>query len=436
MAGIKPEPAERERMAAVSSALMARIECLAAERGLSIKPVLVGSAARGTWLASDHDLDIFLGVAPGGDLGAALDVARAAAPDHEEKYAEHAYVHAWVEGYDVDLVPCYLVADPSDLQSAVDRTPFHNEYISSRILGREDDVLLLKQFMKGAEVYGSELRVGGFSGYLAEILIIFYGSFEDVLSAASRWRPGELLDPEGHGRVQHEEPLVVVDPVDPKRNVAAALTLDKMLLFSCACRSFLAGPDAGFFSPPVHPPLSDGQISSIIAERGTMPVLIEFEAPAVVEDVLYPQLRKAEESVRSLLEKNGFSVLRSDVASYRDRAALLFEMQVWLLPAAMRRSGPPVWEAEHLSRFLAAHPSPLSGPYISGGRAVVEEPRAYSRASDLLAANLAGLSLGKHIGAAIRRGYNIYCGREILSIRDGGFRAFLSRYFQPRFRIG
>ena len=150
----------------------------------------MGSAARSTWLAQDHDLDIFLGVTPDGDLAAALEVARLVAVDYEEKYAEHPYVHAWVDGFDVDLVPCYLVEDASCLKSAVDRTPFHTKYVSQRIAGREDDVLLLKQFMKGIDVYGSELKVGGFSGYLAELLVLCYGSFSGVLQAASLWRPG------------------------------------------------------------------------------------------------------------------------------------------------------------------------------------------------------------------------------------------------------
>ena len=118
-----------------------------------------------------------------------------------------------------------------------------------------------------------------------------------------------------------------------------------------------------------------------INERGTELILVEFRAPAVVEDILYPQLRKAEESVKALLERNGFSLLRSDVAAYRDRAAMLFEMEVGELSKASCRIGPPVWEAEHIARFLAAHPSPLSGPYIArrqscGGGA----PQIYSGA--------------------------------------------------------
>ena len=289
-----------------SAAIIARIENLAKERDISLKAMLVGSAARGTWLSGDHDLDIFLGVPPEGDLGAALEIARLTAHDHEEKYAEHAYVHAQMDGFEVDLVPCYLVDDAARLLSAVDRTPFHTKYVSIRITGKEDDVLLLKQFMKGVNVYGSELKVGGFSGYLTELLVLCYGSFVAVLQAASSWRPGQRLDLEGHGKERHDEPLIVVDPVDPRRNVAAALTLDKMLQFAGAARSFLAEPKLDFFFPPSQSPLSDEELIAQINERGTMPILLEFAAPDVVEDVLYPQLRKAEASIKALLERNGF----------------------------------------------------------------------------------------------------------------------------------
>ena len=432
---IKPGPSERKRLQEVSVALISRIESMAEGCGLELKAMLVGSAARGTWLAGDHDLDVFLGVGVEDDLEKALELARRISPDHREKYAEHPYVQARIDGFDVDLVPCYLVDDAAHLRSAVDRTPFHNRYVGERISGREDEVLLLKQFMKGAGVYGSELKVGGFSGYLAELLVLCYGSFAAVIQAASLWRPGLWLDLEGRGRVGSDDPLVVVDPVDPGRNVAAALTLDKMLQFAASARSFIDRPDPDFFFPKPPVPLSDREIEARIEERGTLPLLIEFAAPDVVEDVLYPQLRKAESSVRALLQRKGFSILRSDVLAYGNCAALLLEMEVWQLSRACRREGPPVWQADHISRFLAAHPRILSGPYIKEGRVMLEEERHYANAADLLAAELPRLSLGRHLSASIRRGCKIYRGMELLDVRDDGYRVFLAEYYQARFRI-
>ncbi|MEI8004075.1 MAG: CCA tRNA nucleotidyltransferase, partial [Methanothrix sp.] len=152
--------------------------------------------------------------------------------------------------------------------------------------------------------------------------------------------------------------------------------------------------------------------------------------------VLYPQLRKAEGSIKALIERSGFSLLRSDVSTYRDRVVMLFELQVWQLSRARARIGPPAWEAEHLARFLAAHPPTLSGPYIANGKVVVEEARQYTSACDLLAGESANLSLGKHLSVSIRGGHNIYAGLEMLAIKDEGFRIFLAQYFQAKFRIG
>ena len=59
LAQIKPRAAEKKRLHDASTALISRIEKLAEDCGLNLKVMLVGSAARGTWLAGDYDLDIF-----------------------------------------------------------------------------------------------------------------------------------------------------------------------------------------------------------------------------------------------------------------------------------------------------------------------------------------------------------------------------------------
>jgi tRNA nucleotidyltransferase (CCA-adding enzyme) len=446
---VRPSFEEQERLRSVARKVVSRIEELAGSEDVECEPILVGSAARGTWLSGDHDLDVFIGVFEGSSLLPALEIARRIAPKFEERYAEHAYVHAIFEGFELDLVPCYLVEDASRILSAVDRTPFHNRYVSSRIKGLEDDVLLLKQFMKGIGVYGSELKVGGFSGYLAELLVIRYGSFLGVLEKAALWRPGEVIDLAGHSSQDHEDPLVVVDPVDPGRNVAAALTLDRMFQFVAASRLFLKVPDLEFFFPNPILPLSDKELCEQFAKRKSTLIMLEFAAPDLVEDVVFPQLRKAEQSVRALLDRNGFSVLRSDADWHRAVPSemgeremggsgdcgvirMLFELEVASLPRVERRVGPPVWEAEHAKKFVSSHPEPLSGPYVEDGRLVVEVARKFVEASELLRSQVSSLSLGRHLGPELRRGYKIYVDQEILKIGDLEFRAFMARYFSAR----
>jgi len=433
--------------------VISRIEDLARTRGVDCEVILVGSAARGTWLSGDHDLDIFIGVSEGSSLLPALEIARCVSPKFEERYAEHAYVHAIFEGFELDIVPCYLVETASKILSAVDRTPFHNRYVSRKIKGLEDDVLLLKQFMKGIGVYGSELKVGGFSGYLAELLVIRYGSFLGVMEKAAIWRPGEMIDLEDHSSLDHEDPLVMVDPVDPGRNVAAALTLDKMFQFVAASRLFFEVPDLEFFFPSPIQPLSDQEILEHIAKRKSTLILLEFAAPDLVEDVVFPQLRKAEQSIRALFDRNCFLVLRSDADWHRGVSPelcdmggsenselcgvirMLFELEVASLPRIERRVGPPVWAAEHAKKFVSSHLEPLSGPYVEDGQLVVEVARKFVEASELLRSQMTSLSLGRHLGPELRRGYKIYLGQEILEIRDLEFRVFMARYFSARQKV-
>ena len=103
-------------------------------------------------------------------------------------------------------------------------------------------------------------------------------------------------------------------------------------------------------------------------ERESAFILLEFLAPPVVEDILFPQLRKTEESIRALLTRNEFSVLRSDVESAEGLAWALFELDVWELPRIMGGSGPPC-----LTRAITSPgsyhrtPSPSPGPTWRGG---------------------------------------------------------------------
>ncbi|HPS89921.1 MAG TPA: CCA tRNA nucleotidyltransferase, partial [Methanosarcina vacuolata] len=252
---IKPTEPEREKLFKIQEELASKVKMAAEKLGISgVLVKMVGSAARGTWLSGTHDIDVFISFPEETSrkeletlgMAVAREVARHA--EHaEDRHAEHPYLNITYKGFDVDLVPCFRVASASQIKSAVDRTPFHNDFVKPRIKGHEDEVLLLKQFMRGGGVYGSELKTQGFSGYLTELLVIHYGSFKDTVCAACSWKPGEKIDIMQHGEIKHEEPLVVVDPTDPRRNVAAALSLDKFCMFIDHCREFLKSLELSFF---------------------------------------------------------------------------------------------------------------------------------------------------------------------------------------------
>ncbi len=435
---IKPTDAEKIRLQELSNIIINKIDAIGKEEGINISAKLVGSSARGTWLSGEHDLDIFIMFQPDATRDyleeKGLYIARKVAQESghfEERYAEHPYIYAEICGFEVDLVPAFGVESACELKSAVDRTPFHNNFVISRIRGLEDEVLLLKQFLKGSRVYGSELKTHGFSGYLSELLIIHYGSFIQVLKAACYWEPGMIIDIEKHGSVVHNNPIVVVDPTDPRRNVAAALSIDNFCIFIDKASEFLKKPDISYFSAPVCEPLDDASFKAVMNKRGTSLIAMEFTAPDVVEDVLFPQLYKLEESVHELFERYDFCVYNSGMWA-DEKAIALFELESLTLPQVKKHTGPHVWSGKHAIAFKSKYhcSDTFSNIYIKNGRYMVEIPRKYTDAKKLAESELLKCSLGKHVGLSIKKEYNVMKNEEILGIRDEGFKRFLRKFFE------
>ena len=435
---IKPTETETQELLSIQNELASMIIEAAKKLGVpDVFPMMVGSAARGTWLSGTHDIDIFISFpeeTSRQELGnSGLAIARYVAgfsEKAEDRHAEHPYLHVVFKGFEVDLVPCFRVASASQLKSAVDRTPFHNEFVKAHIKGCEDDVLLMKQFMRGGGVYGSELRTQGFSGYLAELLIISYGSFEKTIQQARFWKPGKKIDIMQHSEVQHKEPLVMVDPTDPRRNVAAALSLDKFCMFIDHCREFLANPGLEFFFPHSLLPVEASEILERFGKRKTGQLAIVFKTPEVVEDVLYPQLYKAEEAVSNLLKDYDFSVVKSEVWSGERQSVLIFELISNVLPNVKKQIGPPVWVGSHAERFKARYKDreDVFSGYIENGRYVYEIQRKYTSAKQLLETQLKNCSLGKHVQKSIKTSFEVLNDAEICKLKDPDFKVFLRKW--------
>jgi tRNA nucleotidyltransferase (CCA-adding enzyme) len=434
---VVPDDDERAALESVVEDLTDRAEAAIEDLRVEADTRLVGSTARGTWLAGDRDVDLFVQFPP--DLPRedleryGLTVGHEVLPDGHEEFAEHPYVKGEFRGFDVDCVPCYAVESATDIRSAVDRTPFHTAYLEGRIEPLAGDVRLAKAFLDGVGAYGSDLRTRGFSGYLTELLVLEYGGFRPLLEAAADWSPPVRLDPESHAAASFEDPLAVVDPTDPERNVAAVCSARNVGRLLHYARDLLADPRIDLFEPRDPAPLSAAAVREAVAARGTAPVAVRFEAPDVVDDQLHPQLEKSLTGLEGVLERAGLGPLRSDCFA-DDTAVLLVECVVAELPAVERHRGPPIGVREHAEGFFesyAADPE-VTGPFVDeDGRYVVERPREARTPAELVEANLFGVSLGPHVESALEDGYEVLVGEEVAALADE-FGVALARYFEPR----
>ena len=390
--------------------------------GLDLRTMLVGSVAKGTYVG-EPDIDLFVLFPEDVER---KDLERVGLRIGQEvlggetRYAEHPYTHGEMDGFEVDLVPCYEVKDASKIRSAVDRTPFHTRFVLSNLdEEKREQVLLLKQFMKGVGVYGAEARVQGFSGYLTELLVLRYGDMRGLLEAASGWRPGMVMDMNSVRRSGGSAPLTFWDPVDPKRNVSSALSLDQFCLFVHAAREYLRSPSERFFFPRPRGLMGLNAIEATFRSRGTWPLAVVLDRPDLVDDNLYPQVQKSQLGLRRLLELNEFQVLDMSCSVQKD-VRMVFELVSAELPPSRLHQGPPVC-TENADDFVSKwRMSGLGQPFIIDGKWMTYAKREYRDPAALILAKGREASLGNDLREL--RGLRCFSSKN--AYKAGNRRAF------------
>ncbi len=452
---VTPSREKREKIEALAKELEAKVASAAADFGVKAIVRLEGSVAKDTWLSEEPEIDVFMRLPtsiPRKSLGeVALKVARRAAEGARqvERFAEHPYLEAFVDDVRVNIVPCYDTK-PGEWLSATDRTPYHTDYAKKRLTSQmKDEVRLLKRFMKGVGVYGAEIKVGGFSGYLCELLIISFENFANTLKAFAQHKGRMIVDIENHYRGRRDElpllfsePLVIVDPVDMGRNVASAVQSQKLYTFVAAARAFLEKPSLKFFYPSETKPLTTKELKARISTRGSIMLFVVFGKVEAVSDVLWGQLYKSQRSLKKLIKLNDFGLLRCAVwSNEKDLNAFILELESRYLPPVKKHLGPPMGKERECKSFLAKYAcatGTVAGPYIEDGRWIVHVRRRHTDAAALLYERLkdGGRSAGiaKEIAHVLQHGFKILVNEEVEEIyeKDSEFAKFLTEFLSGK----
>ncbi len=450
---ITPSRREKEHILTLAKELTAKLEAAAKEVGMETEVRVEGSVAKDTWLREEPDIDIFMRVpttTPREAFGTiCLEIARKATEGFKqiERFAEHPYLEAIGDNVQVNIVPCYRVKQ-GEWVSATDRTPFHTDYVRP-LIGEQKcgEVRLLKRFMKGVGVYGAEIKVGGFSGYLCELLVLNYGSFVEVLRSVANWKEKTIIDYEGYYEEIEtekifEEPLVMVDPVDKGRNAAAAVRKERLDEFIAAARAFLETTHQNFFYPPQVEALDSEMLVRTIKARGSTIVFVKFGEVAAVPDVLWGQLYKSRRSLRKMLQQHDFNVMRDCVWSNEESInVFILEVENRFLPLIKKHLGPPLRKKAECEKFLQKHlgaEHTISGPRVETGRWVAEITRKHTDVADLLLEKLrdGGRSVGvaDFISEAVTNSVDVLVNEEVLALYSSisEFAKFLTEYLEGK----
>jgi tRNA nucleotidyltransferase (CCA-adding enzyme) len=453
---ITPAKEDRKKIESLAKELEQKIAAACTKHKVKATVRVEGSVAKDTWASENPDIDVFMKLPasiPRKALGEiSLKIAREATAGSKqiERFAEHPYLEAFVEDVRVNVVPCYAVKRGEWL-SATDRTPFHTDYVKSRLNNTlRSEVRLLKKFMQGTKVYGAEIKVGGFSGYLCELLILHFKSLTETLGAFAKCTRRITIDIEKHYAARMNElqllfaePLVVIDPVDKGRNVASAVQPHKLHTFIAAARAFLQAPSTKFFYPPPTKAYSAEVLKQTLENRGSACVFLTCAAIDAVPDVLWGQLYRTQRSLRKLVELNGFKVLRDTVWSdEKTLHTFILEFEQLVLPSVKKHLGPPLTKENECENFLAkyAHGNNdvVSGPYIEDGRWVVELRRRCTDAVELLREKLkeGGRNIGvaELVSQALKDKFSVLVNAEIDKIYSGNsdFAVFLTDFLKGK----
>jgi len=399
-----------------------------------------GSSARGTHLKGDRDLDLFVmfdeKLSDSSLEEEGLRIGKEIFNGHiwEMAYSQHPYIRGIIRGFDVEVVPSYIVKTGAEKKSAVDRTPFHNKYIKKKLnLHKRQEARLLKQFLKGIGSYGADLKNCSLPGYGVELMIVYYGGFEGALKGISKWKNGEIIHFNSKKTIKRfDEALVLIDPVDPERNVASALSTEQFDRMKLASKLFLAKPDMKFFFPSKRKVWSKDRVRKMLAKKEVIAVKATFPQK-ILSDIVWGQLRRFLRKLSTRLRENDFEVLRETIWSDEQDIYYIFELESLELQKAKKVLGPKVKDEENVERFLANKKKVLSGPRIEKGRVIIEIERKEISAKKVLQAFLKGTKKGER--AAIRKSLKrpkVLSEKDLLKIYKGEFAEFFTHYLEGK----
>jgi tRNA nucleotidyltransferase (CCA-adding enzyme) len=418
-----PSSAEEEKIRLLATSLLSKTR-RAAERFPETRGALLGgSFAKGTWLPHHVDLDIFVKIDPYTSeerferVGLDVGVTATRGYPMGKKFAQHPYTEATVKGVRVNIVPCFAVKR-GGWKSAADRSPFHVRLVKELSDEKKTQVRLLKLFMNAVGVYGAEIQRQGFSGYVAEVLVMKLGSFESVLDWLAKYNlqaGGGLFS--------------LPDPVDEKRDLGIAVSGESLGRMVLASREFLRHPSVAFFKKMT------GRVHQSLREQV---YAVVFSHRLLSEDTLWGELRKTSKHLVRHLEVSGFAIARSMAASdNRRRSAILLIPEFSELPRVEQRVGPTIDRRKDVEAFISTNARDSRLVWVDDdARVRLLRPRKRTRLTDMLTDVVKGrvgpigasrqLEAGMKKSAVVLRGSSLYRAALSANWLEDGIREITS----------
>src|SRR3989344_987946 len=299
-----------------------------------IKAILGGSGAKGTWLKTfDADIFVLFDYKKYKDKsdkisGILEKILNKKFKNIIKLHGSRDYFQIKENNFTFEIVPILKINKADQAKNITDVSPLHSNWVKKH-KKLVNEIKLTKQFAQANNVYGAESHIKGFSGYVCEILTIYYGSFLKLIKSAAKWGDKEVVDAQKYYRGKDVfkivntskliSPLIVIDPVQKDRNAAAALSIEKFEAFKKAAIEFLKKPSKEFFARK--------DLKSLFLKEKTSNsklIIIKADPLSGKIDVVGSKLLKIYEFLNEKLQKHDFRIKKTDWEWYKKSDAVFY----------------------------------------------------------------------------------------------------------------
>lgn len=308
--------------------------------------VLGGSVGKGTWLSGNHDIDIFMQFPDDKEISNKLEkILKKNFKKVERIHGSRDYFRVKFENYSFELIPVLKIKKIEQAKNVTDCSIFHINWVKKHTNPKlYDEIRLAKQFCKSARVYGAETYIKGFSGYVLEILIVYFGSFNNFIKGINNLKENTLIDISAHKKALDRNklsPIILIDPVQGDRNAAAALSLEKFNKLKETSHHYLKSPSYDFFK-------IKKQNQDELKKR--FDIVLEIKPLEGKDDVIGTKILKAFEYIQEKINKEGF-LIKEQGWQFDSPAFAWLSVKNKEIPKEYIHLGPPLAVKEHVEKF-------------------------------------------------------------------------------------
>jgi len=363
---ITPSSEELQRVEAVANKLISKLN--KSLKSVKARVIIAGSTKKNTQLKNTFEIDVFVlfdykkyssnDKALSDILASKL---KKAAVKAERLHGSRDYFQTKIHPYIFEIVPILGIASSRQAKNITDVSPLHAKWVAKKSNNKLAEIRLTKAFMSAIGIYGAESYVRGFSGYACEVLTIHYKSFVDLLKATTKWKDKQIIDTERFYKSRNPmlelnksktlSPVVLIDPVQPSRNVTAALNDKSFAVFKKAAANFLQNPSKSFFTKKTVTKkdlIKAGNKKSLL-------LIVDIVPEKNKRDVMGATIANKYKMLTNKLTENGFKVTKSSWVWDERKGMAWFFINKKFPSLIEARKGPKSSDKNNSLRFKKIH---------------------------------------------------------------------------------